>query len=51
MRFAPIAAALACLTPLQFVRVGGSGTKSAEIDYYKYEIRPDVAQVGQMFPE
>lgn len=37
------------LMPLQFVRVGGTGTKSAEIDYYKYQIRP--ANVGEMFPE
>ena len=37
------------LLPLQFVRLGGSGTKAAEIDYYKYEVRPS----GQsaMYPE
>ena len=37
------------LMPLQFVRLAGSGTKAAEIDYYKYEVRPS----GQsaMYPE
>lgn len=37
------------LMPLQFVRTGGSGTKSAEIDYYKYELRPST--VSPMYPE
>lgn len=37
------------LLPLQFVRTDGTGTKSAEIDYFKYEVRP--SGPAPMFPE
>ncbi|MEZ6235629.1 MAG: hypothetical protein R3B68_15695 [Phycisphaerales bacterium] len=45
----PTSASATGLMPLQFVRIAGSGTKSAEIDYYKYQITP--TSVGDMFPE